>query len=52
MKVILKIDVNKNHPFKPKHFIFKPKKQTQLPDVLRELWEKEYNAQQYNKNNY
>ena len=44
MKVILKIDVNKNHPFEPKHFIFKPKKQTQLTDVLRELWEKEYNA--------
>lgn len=44
MKVILKVEKDMSNPLDDKQFIFKPKKQTQLKDLLRELWEREYNT--------
>ena len=44
MKVILKVVWDRNDPFGNKQHIFKPKKQRQLDDLLRDLWEREYNT--------
>lgn len=44
MKVILKVVWDRNDPFGNKQYIFKPKKQTAIEKLSRELWEREYNT--------
>ena len=47
MKVILKETTFKRTQTKLNDVIYKPKTQAQLVNVLRELWEQEYNSWDY-----